>query len=230
MNEIEFYFRLGWDHIIDPEALDHILFIISLAAIYQLRDWRAVLILVTAFTIGHAITLLLGAKGWLTVSDRWVEFAIACTIFLTCISNLLIRNYTARNLRINYLLAFAFGLIHGLAFATALMGILAKDQQFAPAWISFSLGLEAGQMLIVLLTLVCCYLITQLARVPRKAWVWTVSIVIALFSVNMAIKRFPGRERYKSFVSINCPVIKIRRLRDIVHQVSFTSQLSTSSI
>ncbi|HEU5364614.1 MAG TPA: HupE/UreJ family protein, partial [Hanamia sp.] len=85
MQVFSFYFTLGWQHIINAEALDHIFFITALAAIYMLRDWKQVLILVTAFTLGHTITLILSTKRWVVVSDHWVEFLIPCTIMATAI-------------------------------------------------------------------------------------------------------------------------------------------------
>src|SRR3954463_4999174 len=88
MSDFKFYFQFGWEHIINKSALDHIFFIAALAAIYMLRDWKQVLILVTAFTIGHTITLILSTKQIVEVNSNWVEFLIPCTIVLTAISNL----------------------------------------------------------------------------------------------------------------------------------------------
>src|SRR6476660_9170644 len=102
MSDFSFYFKIGWEHIITIEALDHILFIAALAAIYVLKDWRQVLILVTAFTIGHTITLVLSAKELVEVKESLVEFLIPCTIIVTAISNLFQRSFTPRAIRINY--------------------------------------------------------------------------------------------------------------------------------
>src|SRR5947209_9018702 len=87
MNDFLFYFKIGWTHIINAEALDHILFIAALAAIYMLKDWKQVLILVTAFTIGHTITLILSTKQLVEVPSNLVEFLIPCTIIVTAVSN-----------------------------------------------------------------------------------------------------------------------------------------------
>src|SRR5215210_4806465 len=120
MSDFGFYFKLGWEHIITPEALDHILFIVALAAIYMLKDWKQVLILVTAFTVGHTITLILSTKQIIEVSSGWVEFFIPCTIAFTAIANLFQKSFSAKAISINYFLALFFGLIHGLAFANTL--------------------------------------------------------------------------------------------------------------
>src|SRR4051812_15903779 len=120
MGNFRFYFEIGWEHIINKEALDHIFFIAALAAIYMLRDWKQVLILVTAFTIGHTITLILSTKQLIDVNPSLVEFLIPCTIIATAAVNFFQRSFTPKAVRINYFLALFFGLIHGLAFATVL--------------------------------------------------------------------------------------------------------------
>src|SRR5438270_4001604 len=102
MSDFGFYFTIGWEHIINKEALDHIYFIMALAAIYLLKDWRQVLILVTAFTIGHTITLALSTLKLVAVPSKWVEFLIPCTILVTAISNLFQRSFTPKSIRINY--------------------------------------------------------------------------------------------------------------------------------
>src|SRR6478672_2654400 len=100
MSDFSFYFQLGWTHIINKEALDHLFFIAALAAIYLLKDWKQVLVLITAFTIGHTITLILSTKEWLMVDSGLVEFLIPCTIVITAIANLFQKNFTPRSIRI----------------------------------------------------------------------------------------------------------------------------------
>ena len=88
MGDFRFYFTLGWEHIISWDALDHLLFIAALSAIYLLKDWKQVLILVTAFTIGHSLTLALSVLDVFRFPDKWVEFLIPCTIVVTAFTNL----------------------------------------------------------------------------------------------------------------------------------------------
>lgn len=193
MNDFVFYFKIGWEHIINKTALDHIFFIAALAAIYMLRDWKQVLILVTAFTIGHAITLVLSAKDIINVSSSLVEFLIPCTIVFTAISNLFLKTFTPRAIRINYFLALFFGLIHGLAFAQTLKWLLAEDQSFVVAWLSFSVGLELGQILVVLLILLLAQLLVGLLKIKRHHWVTLVSVVVFALAMQMAIERWPWK-------------------------------------
>lgn len=193
MNDFSFYFGIGWEHILNIEALDHLLFIAALAAIYMLKDWKQVLVLVTAFTVGHTITLILSTKEILTVNDQWVEFLIPCTIGLTALSNLQVKNFTPRAIRINYFLALFFGLIHGLAFANTLRMILATNQSFALSMFSFSLGLEAGQVLVVILVLLLAQLFIGVLKIKRWQWVFFVSAIVFALALAMAVERWPWK-------------------------------------
>ncbi len=191
MNDFSFYFKIGWEHIINIAALDHILFIAALASIYVLQDWKQVLILITAFTIGHTISLVLSTKEIVSVDDRLVEFLIPCTIIVTAISNFFQTSFDAKSIRINYFLALFFGLIHGLAFANTLRMILASDQSFALSMFSFSVGLEAGQILIVVLILLLCELFTKAMKLQRRYWVIIVSAAVFVMALIMAVNRLP---------------------------------------
>ena len=195
MSDFGFYFKIGWEHIITTEALDHIFFIAALAAIYMLKDWRQVLILVTAFTLGHTITLALSSLNLVEVSSDWVEFLVPCTIVFTALSNLFQKNFTPKSIRINYFLALFFGLIHGLAFANTLRMLIAGDQSFAWSMFSFSLGLELGQVLIVFFILLLSQLAVALLKINRKDWVIFLSSAVMALAVQMAAERWPQGNR-----------------------------------
>jgi hypothetical protein len=190
MGDFSFYFKIGWGHIVNKEALDHIFFIAALSAIYIIKDWRQVLILVTAFTIGHSITLALSTLRIIEVPSKWVEFLIPCTIIFTAISNLFIKNFSPKSIRINYFLALFFGLIHGLAFANTLRMIIAEDQSFALSMFSFSVGLELGQILVVLIILIFSYLFINILKIQRREWVIFISSAVFALALEMAIQRF----------------------------------------
>ena len=162
MQDFGFYFPWGWKHIISWDALDHQLFIAAISAIYLLKDWRQVLILVTAFTIGHSLTLALSVYDVIRFSSRWVEFLIPCTIIITAISNLFQKKFTAKTIRINYFLALFFGLIHGMGFANAIRITLASGQNIGWGLLGFNLGLEAGQIVVVILLLILSQVIISL--------------------------------------------------------------------
>lgn len=191
MQDFWFYFKIGWEHIIGLDALDHQLFIAALAAIYLLKDWKQVLILVTAFTIGHSLTLALSVLEILKVPDYLVEFLIPLTIVLTALSNLFQRSFTARSIRINYFLALFFGLIHGMGFANTIRFMLAKDQRLFSGLLGFNLGLEVGQILVVSILMAVSYLVVDRFKVNRREWVIFVSAVVFGLALNIMLERWP---------------------------------------
>jgi len=189
MSDFGFYFSLGWEHIISWDALDHQLFILALAAIYLLKDWRQVLVLVTAFTIGHSLTLALTVFKIIHFPSNWIEFLIPCTIVATATSNLFQKNFTPQSIRINYFLALFFGLIHGMGFANKLRYILAGDQSIGWSLFGFNVGLEAGQIAVVIIILLTSYLFVQLLKVDRGKWVIFTSAAAMSVAVQMALQR-----------------------------------------
>lgn len=192
MSDFSFYFRFGWQHIISRDALDHQLFILALAAIYIIKDWKQVLILVTAFTIGHSVTLFLSVKEIITISSKWVEFLIPCTILFTAISNLFQKKFTPKTIRINYFLALFFGLIHGLGFANNIRMALASDQSLGWGLLGFNLGLEAGQIVVVLFILLLSFLVINVFKINRREWVIFASACAFSVALSTAIDRWPS--------------------------------------
>lgn len=191
MNDLVFYFTLGWQHIISFNALDHQLFILALIVLYVLPEWKRVLILVTAFTIGHSVTLALSTLHILTVPSRIVEFLIPCTIIITAAANILKPAYGDRKVALNYFFAMFFGLIHGLGFANALRFMLAGDQSLGLSLLAFNFGLEAGQVVIVIFLLLLAHFFTFYLKVNKRYWIVSISSLVLLLSLKIAIERFP---------------------------------------
>ena len=191
MSDFPFYFRIGWQHIIGRDALDHQLFILALAAIYIIKDWKQVLILVTAFTIGHSVTLFLSVKEIVTVNSRWVEFLIPCTIIFTAVINLFLKKFTPKAIRINYFLALFFGLIHGLGFANTIRLALASDQSLGWGLFGFNVGLEAGQIIVVLIILLISFIVLNVFKANRREWVVFASGCAFSVALHTAIDRWP---------------------------------------
>lgn len=191
MQDFSFYFGLGWEHIISWEALDHLLFIAALSAIYLLNDWKRVLILVTAFTIGHSLTLALSVFDIVRFNSKWVEFLIPCTIVVTAFTNLFQKKFTEKSIRINYFLALFFGLIHGMGFANAIRFMLAKDQGLGWGLFGFNVGLEAGQIVVVIILLIMGWIILKLFKINRREWVLFLSAAVFGLALKMTIERMP---------------------------------------
>jgi hypothetical protein len=191
MSDFRLFFGIGWEHIISRDALDHQLFIMALAAIYLLKDWKQVLILVTAFTIGHSLTLALSVLDVVRFSGVWVEFLIPCTIIFTAVTNLFQKDFTPKSVRINYFLALFFGLIHGMGFANTIRFMLAESQGIGLPLFAFNVGLEAGQIAVVIVFLLMAMLFVTFLKINRRDWVIFISAAVFGLSLKMALERMP---------------------------------------
>lgn len=143
------FVELGFRHITDVTALDHVLFLVALAAIYTRADWKAILWVVSAFTIGHSVTLALAVTGAVRLPAELIEFLIPATIVVTCAENLFISRDRLRSAWHRPLLAGVFGLVHGAGFANYLRNIF-PDQIGVPLF-GFNVGIEAGQLTVLAL-------------------------------------------------------------------------------
>ena len=191
LQDFIFYFKLGWEHIISLDALDHQLFILALIAIYSYTNVKQVLILVTAFTIGHSATLLLSVLDVIRFDSAWVEFLIPCTIVITALSNLFRKQFDMESVRINYFLALGFGLIHGMGFANSIRMMLAKDQNMGWGLFGFNVGLEAGQIFMVLIILIVTFHTFNYTKIKRISWVLFISAAVFSLALKMALERIP---------------------------------------
>jgi ABC-type antimicrobial peptide transport system permease subunit len=190
MQDFGLYFELGWQHICDWQGYDHILFVTVLCGTYQLTDWRKVLVLVTAFTIGHSVTLALSALRIISVNTSLIEFLIPVTIVLTSLINILNKQRSNNTVRLSYILALLFGLIHGLGFSNYLKSLLGTSTNVTAQLFAFNIGLEFGQVLIVLAVLLIAYVIINLLKTPRREWVLFLSSAIFGIAFIMCIERF----------------------------------------
>ncbi len=182
MSEFSLYFGLGKDHILDYlNGYDHILFVLALCAVYLIRDWKQILILVTAFTVGHSVTLALATLKIVSVKPSLIEFLIPLTIFITSVSNLFKKEAMVREtgFQVNYLFAIFFGLIHGLGFSNYLRAILGKDHNILSQLLAFNLGLEFGQIIVVVIFLSISFLMVDFLKVNRRDWKLVLSSAIA---------------------------------------------------
>jgi HupE / UreJ protein len=175
--EIIVYIKVGFLHITDLGGYDHILFIMSLCAVYQWRDWRKVLLLVTAFTIGHSITLALATLNILNFPKSFIEFLIPVTIVCTAVGNVFspVRENHEKQGRDSsnwrYIFAVCFGLIHGLGFSNFLRAMLMKSSIVVPL-LGFNIGLELGQILVVIITLSIASLLVSILNLGLKMRDW----------------------------------------------------------
>jgi hypothetical protein len=182
MTEFQAYFQEGREHILNwKHGYDHILFVVALCALYLIRERKRVLVLVTAFTIGHSVTLALAALNIIPVNEKLIEFLIPTTIFITAGSNLFKNEETIgeKNFSINYAYALLFGLIHGLGFSNYFRTILGKDRGIVSQLLAFNLGLELGQIIIVVIFLTASFILVDLFGINRRDWKLVISSMIA---------------------------------------------------
>lgn len=191
MQDFLFYLKLGWEHIISLDALDHQLFVLVLVAVYTYNDWRKILVLVTAFTIGHSITLALSILDVIRIPGNWVEFLIPLTILLTAIDNILMRNKQNNLMKMNYYLALFFGLIHGMGFAKTARLMMAKEQNIVTPLLGFNIGLELGQVIVVVVILMIEFFLIKFFKLKKIHWILFASGITLLISLKLCIERFP---------------------------------------
>lgn len=202
MSELFTFIRLGFRHITDLQGADHILFLLALAAIYRFRDWRSVLWVVTAFTVGHSLTLALAVTGLLRLPTSVIEFLIPVTIVVTGIENMLVRDRVrgSTNWRRQYrpVLAGLFGLVHGAGFANYLQSLFVE--QVALPLFGFNVGIECGQLVVLALTFVAFAAMDGIVtRVRPRTWrlaplrlrTLAVSALVVVVAARWAMERAP---------------------------------------
>ncbi|MCX2739464.1 HupE/UreJ family protein [Pontibacter anaerobius] len=186
------YIELGFHHIFDFKAYDHMLFLLALCAIYTLQDWKKVLALVTSFTIGHSITLALATFNIIRFDSALIEFLIPATILLTCVVNFFKLKGAASKqgtvLSLHNLMAVFFGLIHGMGFSNFLRQMLGRSGNIWQQLLAFNIGIELGQLLIVTILLVAGFLIMTLFRASKRDWIMVLSSAAAGIALIMMME------------------------------------------
>lgn len=177
------YIQLGFHHIFDFKAYDHMLFLLALSAIYTLGNWRKVIVLVTSFTIGHSITLVLATFNIIQFDTDLIEFLIPVTILLTCITNFFKLKGAAGKqptiLSLHNLMALFFGLIHGMGFSNFLKAMLGRSGSIWQQLLAFNIGIELGQLLIVAILLVVGAVVMNVFHAKKRDWIMVLSSAAA---------------------------------------------------
>lgn len=186
MSNFSVYLMLGLEHILNWAAMDHLLFILSLTCVYVVTDYKKLLWLVTAFTLGHSITLALATLHIIQVNMAWVEFLIPCTILLSAISNLI---KTKQGYK--YGVVAIFGLIHGLGFSNYLQSLLGAESSIVTPLLAFNIGLEIGQIVVVALVLASSIVSLHVFKWKQKAYIQVVSGITIGLVLPMIIERWP---------------------------------------
>ncbi|MBZ0326203.1 MAG: HupE/UreJ family protein [Altibacter sp.] len=190
MSEFWLYFKLGLEHVLDWQAYDHILFLIVLCAAYTFSAWKRLLLLVTLFTLGHTISLLMANYSVVSVSAKWIEFLIPITILIAAIFNLFTagKEKKLEKLGLFYIVTVFFGLIHGFGFASYYKMI--NDSNEMLPLLEFALGVEVAQIIVVLLVLIFAFICQMIFRFNKRDWVLVVSSIVIGMVIPMIINNW----------------------------------------
>ncbi|HNF30141.1 MAG TPA: HupE/UreJ family protein [Chitinophagaceae bacterium] len=192
MGNFQLYFDIGFKHIVNIGALDHILFMAAIALRYQFFDFKKLLIIVTAFTIGHAITLALAILQLISLPKNWIEFLIAVTIIVTSFSNLFVKKFVYKGkFPPIYYFALIFGLIHGMGFASEFVALEGTGLSAALNLLYANIGIEVGQLLFVIVVLVISFICLNILKLNRREYILFTSGAIFGVALEMALTRLP---------------------------------------
>ena len=183
------YLQLGIQHILDIQGIDHVLFLIALVIMFDLKQWRQVFLLATAFTIGHSLTLVISSYELISVNSQLIELGIALSIALTAIFNLMsYKTGKLPNVSLSYISALVFGFIHGMGFSSFFRTLLGSESIVIPL-LGFNIGVEIAQIVIVIATIIFSYLLTSYLKISKKYVIYSVSAIILLMSIRMILER-----------------------------------------
>ena len=186
MSEFWIYFEKGLRHVLDLFAYDHILFLLALTVPYAFKDWKRLLLLVSIFSVGHTLSMLLSVFGVIVIKGNLVEFLIPTTILVVAIFNLFTAGKSSKNESIS-VVAFVtlfFGIIHGLGFASYFKSILGGSPQSKLLPISeFALGIEASQIVVVFVVLILSYIVQTFFRFSKRDW----TLVMSSFVIGVVL-------------------------------------------
>ena len=191
MSDFLLYLKLGLTHVLDWQAYDHILFLIVLVAAYNFSNWKRIFILVSLFTIGHTVSLLLVNYSVVAISSKWVEFLIPVTILVAAFYNLLTsgKNNRSEKVGLFYVITIFFGLIHGFGFATYYK-MIAGGNEILPL-LEFALGIELAQIIVVTIVLIFSFIFQSILRFNKKDWVLVVSSIVIGLVIPMLQNNWP---------------------------------------
>jgi cytochrome bd-type quinol oxidase subunit 2 len=181
MQEFWVYFNIGLKHVLDINGYDHVLFLIALCVPYAFKDWKRVLLLVTLFTIGHTISLILSVYGVIQVKVNLVEFLIPITILVTALFHLFTAGKSSKKESISFVASVTlfFGIIHGLGFSNYFKSILpgSSSDKLLPL-LEFALGIEAAQIIVVIIVLIISYMVQTVFRFSKRDWTLVASAFV----------------------------------------------------
>jgi hypothetical protein len=193
MHDFSLWFTTGLQHILDLNGYDHICYVTALTVLFPVQEWRKLLVLVTAFTIGHSLTLALSVLNLISPPQNLIECLIPITIITTCLYNIRSYKNPPKGVSLNYILALTFGFIHGMGFSYLLKSLLGREESIIGPLFSFNLGLEAGQLVIVACVLLISVILQRFTKAERKHYSLFVSSAVCVIALVLLIQRINER-------------------------------------
>ncbi len=193
MQDFWFYIKLGFNHVLDLGAYDHILFLAALAVPFSFKKWKQVVILATIFTIAHCISLALSVYETATVDVGLIEFLIPVTIALTALFNIfrVFKEGKSTGIYFQGLATAFFGLIHGFGFSNYFKMLMAEEEEKIGPLLGFATGIEFSQVAIILLILLLAFVIQDMVKVKKRIFIGVTSILILIITIPMLKDTFP---------------------------------------
>ncbi|MEM9362699.1 MAG: HupE/UreJ family protein [Bacteroidota bacterium] len=193
MQEFWFYVDLGFKHVLDFGAYDHILFLAALATPFTFGNWKKVVLLATIFTIAHCTSLALSAFEVLTVDVGLIEFLIPVTIFITALFNLIyvFKDAVSIGMYLHSLATAFFGLIHGFGFSNYFKLLMAEEENKVTPLLGFATGIEFSQVAIILIVLGVAYIVQHYLNLKKRHFITILSILIMAITIPLLIGTFP---------------------------------------
>lgn len=191
----EFWFNVnyGINHVLDINAYDHVLFLTVLTVPYLFKDWKRVLFLVTTFTLGHTVSLVLAAFNIISIKSSLVEFLIPITILAVAVFNVFTAGKAIQKSKLGVLFfsTLFFGLVHGLGFAGEFKILVGASESKWAVLLEFALGIEIAQVIIVFIVLFLGYVLQTVFRFSRKDWMLVISSIVIGMALPMVLERWP---------------------------------------
>lgn len=190
MNDFVYYLKMGFEHVLDINAYDHIIFLIVLAVVFNFNQWKKAIWLITFFTVGHTLTLALAAYEIIDIRFDIIEFLIPVTIFITGAFNVLrVNKASTGREKLNLFLALFFGLVHGCGFSNYFRIMIGQEEEKLVPLLEFALGIELSQIVIVFGILILGTILQNFFRITKRDWVLVTSAIVIGITIPMMMER-----------------------------------------
>lgn len=182
--------QYGIHHILNINAYDHILFLIVLCVPYLFKDWKRVFFLITVFTLGHSVSLLLATYDIVSIKQKLITFLIPLTIFVIALYNIFTAGKKAHNEKIGilFLSTVFLGLLHGISYVNTFESVLNSSSTKWIVLLEISLGLEIGQLIAAFIIVFIGFLCQTIFRFSKRDWVIVLSAIVVGVLLPLLIK------------------------------------------